>query len=68
MSLVFITHDFQSVHEEWAEHLYSFCLTNIDLAECLQYNIVMSGTIDKKETSRSWAQDFHLTGKKQTDQ
>lgn len=32
----------------WAEHLYSFCFTNIDLAECFQHNIVMSGTVGKR--------------------
>lgn len=37
MRLVFITHDFQSVYGEWAEDLYSFPFTNIDLAECIQH-------------------------------
>lgn len=48
MSLVFITLDFQILHGEEAEHLYSFCFTNIDPAEYFQYNIVMSGVGRKK--------------------
>lgn len=49
MSLVFITHDFQSVHGKWAEHLHPFCFTNIDQTECSQDRIVLSGTIVKKK-------------------
>lgn len=68
MSLVFITHDFQSVHGEWTEHLYSFSFTNIDLAECFQYNIVMSGTIGKKELLDHWLKTAPLTDEKQTNE
>ena len=53
-----------TVDRRYTEYFYSFCFTNIDLAECFQYNSVMPGIVGKKK-QRSLTLEFHYTDEKQ---